>query len=144
MNTYGSSNFFTIGRSKQNLNIVCISLKLNIKLAVESSAYLVNEIKKFIVQFVEDTNKAETNYIYVSNLIRSLEQEFKEIVYIEFLGFNDYGPSEQIIENNFTDLSDLTKEQVINYVPEYLNINRHVVLDNGQLVFEPRITINFV
>ena len=143
-NTYGSSNFFTIGRSKQNLNIVCISLKLNIKLAVESSAYLVNEIKKFIVQFVEDTNKAETNYIYVSNLIRSLEQEFKEIVYIEFLGFNDYGPSEQIIENNFTDLSDLTKEQVINYVPEYLNINRHVVLDNGQLVFEPRITINFV
>ena len=143
-NTYGASQFFTIGRDKNNLNIVCISINLIIKLATEVSASLIDEIKKYIVNFVENTNNSETNFIYVSNLLRSLEQEFSEIVYIEFLGFNDYGPNEQIIENNFSDLSLMDKEQVINYVPEYLNINRHVILDNGQLVFEPRITINFV
>ena len=143
-NTYGASKFFTIGRSKQNLNIVCISLKLNIKLATDVTPSIISGIKNYIVKFVENTNENETNYIYVSNLIRNLEQEFEEIIYIEFDGFNDYGPSEQIIENNFTNISELNAEQVINYVPEYLNINRHVVLDNGQLVFEPRITLNFV
>lgn len=143
-NTYGESQFFTIGRNKQNLNMVSISLKLNIKLITEITTDLITEIKSYIANFIEGTNDLETNFLYISNLLRNIEEQFPEISYVEFLGFNDYDSSYQIIENNFTDLSDFTKEQVINYVPEYLNINRHVILDNGTLSFEPRITINFV
>lgn len=143
-NTYGESQFFTIGRNKQNLNMVSISLNLNIKLVTDITTDLINEIKTYISNFIEGTNDTETNFLYISNLIRNLEDEFTEISYIEFLGFNDYDSTYQIIENNFTNLSEFSKEQVINYVPEYLNINRHVILDNGQLLFEPRININFV
>ena len=143
-NTYGESKYFTIGRQKNNLNMVSISLSLNIKLSVEVTSDLVTELKSYIAKFIENTNNTETSFLYISNLIRNLEQEFSEITYIEFVGFNDYNSSEQIIENNFKDMSSFTKQQVIDFVPEYLNINRHIALATGELVFEPRIFLNFI
>ena len=143
-NTYGESKYFTIGRKKENLNMGSISLTLNIKLATEVTADLIKEIKTYITNFVEATNNDSTNFLYISNLIRNLEQEFSEIVYIEFVSFNNYDSSKQIIENNFIDLSNFSKQQIIDFVPEYLNINRHIVLDNGELIFEPRIFLNFI
>ena len=143
-NTYGESKYFTIGRRKETLNMVSISVTLNIKLSVEVTSDLIKELKTYIANFIEATNNNDTNFLYISNLIRNLEQEFNEITYIEFVGFNNYDSSKQIIENNFTDMSEFTKEQVIDFVPEYLNINRHIVLDNGQLIFEPRIFLNFI
>lgn len=143
-NTYGESKYFTIGRRKEVLNMVSISITLNIKLTVEVTSDLIKELKTYIANFVESTNDSNTSFLYISNLIRNLEQEFDEIVYIEFVSFNDYDSSKQIIENNFTDLSGFTKQQIIDFVPEYLNINRHIVLDTGELVFEPRIFLNFI
>ena len=143
-NSYGESNFFTIGRNKQNLDMTSISIKLNIKLDTEVTNDLIKELKTYISNFVETTNISETGYLYISNLIRALENEFSEIKYIEFSGFNDYDSSKQIIENNFTDLSSLSKEQIVNFVPEYLNINRHIVLSTGELIFEPRIFLTFI
>ena len=107
-------------------------------------ATLIKELKTYISNFVETTNISETGYLYISNLIRALENEFSEIQYIEFTGFNEYGADKQIIENNFTDLNSLSKEQIVNFVPEYLNINRHIVLSTGEVIFEPRIFLTFI
>lgn len=143
-NTYGESKYFTIGRQKTSLDMTSISLTLNVKLNMEVNSDIVEELKNYIVNYIESANNTETGFLYISNLTRSLEQEFSEINYIEFVGFNDYDASQQIIENNFTDLSKMTREQVINFVPEYLNINRHIALDSGELMFEPRIFLNFI
>ena len=143
-NTYGESKYFTIGRQKTALNMTSISVTLNIKLNKEVTVDLINEIKNYIVTFIETTNTEEKGFLYMSNLTRSLEQNFSEINYIEFVGFNDYDSSYQIIESTEINFSEMTQEQVINYVPEYLNINRHIVLDNGELIFEPRVFLNFI
>ena len=118
-NSYGESKFFSIGRNKENLDMTSISISLNIKLNTEVTNDLIKELKTYISNFVETTNISETGYLYISNLIRALENEFSEIQYIEFTGFNEYGADKQIIENNFTDLNSLSKEQIVNFVPEY-------------------------
>ena len=143
-NSYGESKFFTIGRSKENLDMTSISISLNIKLNTEVTNELIKELKTYISNFIETTNISETGYLYISNLIRALENEFSEIIYIEFTGFNDYDSDKQIIENTFTDLNSLSKEQIVNFVPEYLNINRHIVLSTGEVIFEPRIFLTFI
>lgn len=143
-NSFGPSKFFTIGTAKQKLNKTSIAITLNIKIVGEIRSILVEEIKRFIIEFVEDTNNDGTNFLYMSNLIRRMEENFGQISYMEFVGFNDYSSNYQIIENNFRGIDYLRKEQVINFIPEYLNVNRVPVMEGGVMRFEPEIRINFV
>jgi hypothetical protein len=143
-NTYGPSQYFTIGSGGTKLNKTSISLKVNIKLFGDITTSFITDIKKYITQFVEETNNSDSNFLYMSNLMRHLEEQFPDILYMQFVGFNDYDATYQIIEDNFEGIQSLRKEQVINFIPEYLNVNRRAITENGVTTFEPDIQIKFV
>lgn len=143
-NTYGPSKFFSIGTQKERLNTVGITIKLEIKNYGDINRAFIGDIRDFIIKFVEDTNNDGTNFLYMSNMIRKLEETFPDVAFTVFVGFNEYPSSYQIIENNFKGIEQLKKEQVINFIPEYLNVNRIPVMENGVTKFEPDIQIKFV
>jgi len=145
-NTYGESEYFTIGREKLPLGSTNISINLVIKLNTELTESIKNEIQSFITEYVESINVINAiEYIYVSDLIRRMTETFEYIVYIEFLGFNGMDSSLQIIENNYTDFNKLSNKQIIKYVPEYVNINKVLSYDeSGKAIFTPDINIEYI
>lgn len=143
-NTYGNSKFFYIGREDELLDKLGLTIRFNIKISGEVNTLLINSIKGFIIDYIERSNNDSINYVYISNLMRELELNFINITFIEFIGFNEYNSANQIIENSFTGFENLSKEQINNFVPEYLNINRIPSVKNGILSFSPAIIINLV
>lgn len=79
-------------------------------------------IKQFISEFIESCN--DDNLVPISNLIRLLEQNFDIIRYIEFGGIA--GDKSQKIESTFESISELTKQEIIDYVPEYINLRKEL------------------
>lgn len=127
-NTYGKSKNFYIGYDNSTLlNKVNISIKFKVHPVFGTNdAELIRDIKIFIKEYIENINDSGTNTFYVSNLIRSLENSFNEIEYLKFEGINNYPTDIQAIINLTTDLDSLTKQERIDYVPEYLTLT----LDN--------------
>ena len=76
----------------------------------------------FVERNFEEVNDNGLNGIYISNLIQALENEFEDIKYIKFISMNGYDTFVQCIENERVDLTKLTKQERIEYVPEFLNI----------------------
>lgn len=114
-NTYGKSKLYSTDKLGNNLiDRIHITLNFEVKLLKTSDNntkdYIINDIKKMI----EDLNDMES--LHIPNLITTITNTYRNsIVYIEFMGFNDYGPAVQHLyrqENN-----DITA------VPEFLNIN---------------------
>lgn len=143
-NSFGPSQYFTIGTAREALDKTSIAITLNVRISGEIRSALVDEIKRFVIDFVETTNKDSLNFLYVSDLTSAMKQNFGQIVFTEFAGFNNYPAELQIIENNFKGIDYLRKEQVINFIPEYLNVNRVAVIEGGDMRFQPEIRINFV
>ena len=84
-------------------------------------------IKKFISDFIEASNV--DGVIPISNLIRLLEMNFPIIKYIEYNGLSgDYSESisnkYQKIENYDINFRNMTKQEIIEYVPEYINLKK--------------------
>ena len=123
-NTYGPSKYFhskTVGNINTN-----ITMKLVITLIDSYTQDLDFKIKNFILDFVEKVNESSKNIFAVSNLIRELEKNFEDIHYIEFEELNEHeikSDGNQIIYYDYPSIRDMTKEQLINYVPEYLNVH---------------------
>lgn len=123
-NTYGKSkNFVTI--DDDLLDRVNISIKFKVKLldTVTDIETFILELKSFIKNYVENINVEGSNDIYISNLIKSIENNFSEIKYLNFIKINDYDSSIQSIENKTKNLNTLTKEERNNFIPEYLTIS---------------------
>lgn len=123
-NTYGKSkNFVTINENL--LDKVNINIKFKIKLldtVIDIENFIIN-LKIFIKKYIENINSSGTNNIYISNLIKAIENNFSDIKYLNFIKINDYDSTIQSIENNTVDINLLTKEERINYIPEYLTIS---------------------
>ena len=85
-------------------------------------AQLVNDMKIFIKEYFESINMEINDGIFISNLIQQLENTFPQIRYLKFDSMNGYTSEVQSIENTAVDVSTLSKEDRIDYVPEYLNI----------------------
>ena len=83
---------------------------------------MVRDISIFIKDYVESINTTGTNSIFISNLIREIENNFSTVAYLKFVSINDYNCDIQSIENMTVDLTALTIEQRKNYVPEYLTL----------------------
>lgn len=114
-NTYGRSKHYSSYSTD-------ITLQLTIKLANETyTTDLDLKIKKAIIDFVNETNNNTNQIFAISNLIRTLERTFPDIKYIEFENID--GLDVQKITKDYPEIKDLTKEQLINYIPEYLNIH---------------------
>lgn len=125
-NTYGASNNFHIegGDLIDSVNIKIYFIVKPVHGSDEST--LIRDIKYFVKDYIENINDDNTNSIYISNLIKSLENEFTNIKYIKFGGIQGiqlYGLQTQAIENLTTDLSTLSVDARRHYVPEYLTID---------------------
>lgn len=141
-NTYGKSKWFTVGLDKDILDSVNIKVKFRIKSNINLDSTQKASIKEFIRDYLESINDNKLRSIYISNLIRLLENNFSYIVYVEFLGFNDYDTNIQILESTVTDINDLMgSNKILNFVPEYLNLNK---LQNNNGEFEPEIHIEYL
>lgn len=146
-NTFGPSFNFTIGSDGEEfLNRTAISLDLNIKINTELTSELINSIKTFIIKFVESSNSTnDLSYFYVSNLIRQLETNFDEISFVEFNNINGYSTDNQIIEATYSNKDEMTREQRINYIPEYISINRIFTTNEyNEEILTPEINIKFL
>lgn len=131
-NTYGKSKNFIAGENDTLLNKVNVKIKLKVKFVdtVIDVEGAIRDIKIFIKGYIENINDNGSNAIYISNLIKSLENTFPTINFLIFNQLNDYDPSVQILKNKTTDVLLMTKEERINYIPEYLTISdEDIIID---------------
>lgn len=132
-NTYGISQYYSIDTTN-------IRLKLNIGLHKTYNEEIDTRIKEFIRTYTELSN--QESFFSTSNLITELETNIEDISYIEFKGLNDL--NQQKIHDLFPNMDGLTKEQVINYVPEFINISMKIVDHSSETAFVPDIDITYL
>ena len=123
-NTYGRSANYYIGDHDELIDRVNIKIKFMVTLEegaddIEVRSSLIN----FIKNYIEKVNSDGTNELYISNLIREIENNFASVHHLKFLGINDYSTDYQTISSKVKNLNDLTKDERRNYVPEVLVSN---------------------
>lgn len=113
VNTYGPSRTYSLDRAGEDIiSRVNLTLNFEIKLIEESDVNTAQYIVKDIKDMIEDLNDIST--LHIPNLITEITNKYcpSAIEYIEFLGFNEYGPGKQHLYRNEYD--DVFK------VPEFL------------------------
>ena len=120
-NTYGRSINYYIGDDNELIDRVNLTIKFQISLydGVDDIEVTKN-VRDFIKSYIEQVNSSGTNDLYISNLIRAIENKFPEIHHQKFLGINEYSTDYQTIMVKESDLNNLTKEERRKYVPEIL------------------------
>ena len=92
------------------------------------------ELQEFIKSFVEKVNSSGSNDLYISNMIKAIENNFSAVHHLRFTGINDYDPKYQTVCMKVTDLNDLTKEELREYVPEVLVVAQDDIKLNVEVV----------
>jgi hypothetical protein len=114
-NSYGKSRLYTLDKAgKQLVDRVHLTLNFEVKLLKTSDNntkdYILNDIK----QMIEDLN--ELSSLHIPNVITKITNTYRNsIEYIEFLGFNNYGPGIQHLYKQ--------EDEDITAVPEFLCVN---------------------
>jgi|GEM_PF-3067537 len=128
-NSYGPSRYYYISSyvvddvvHYNNIKSTDLLIDLDIHIQEAPTEEDDLKIKQFISDFIESCN--EDQLVPISNMIRLLEQNFDIIRYIEFNGIS--GNDIQKIESSFTSFREMTKQQIIEYVPEYLNVKKEL------------------
>lgn len=124
-NTYGRSNNFILGEDDgRKLDRVNCSIKFKVSAAIGADeGKLVNNIKSLIKTYIEGINNDGYNGIYISNLIKHLENSLSDIEYLKFICINEYDSMVQVIDNNGLDITSASKSELRNYIPEFLTID---------------------
>lgn len=126
-NTYGPSKTFTIGHDNTPLNTTNVTLEFNLKLDTLSDENIVELIKVEIKNYIENIN--ELTNIHMINMIDYIRSVYPSIIFMEFVGINNYDYKYQYIQR-------IPNENL--FVPEFLNIEYNE--DTG----ESLIKINLV
>lgn len=127
-NTYGKSINYIIeneGAEEPGLiDRVNISIKFGITAVdgIDETELKLN-LKAYIKDFIESVNSSGNNSLYISNLIRGIENNFGTVHHLKFGGINDYDTGYQTIRVKEPNLSNLTKLERREYVPEILVID---------------------
>lgn len=114
-NTYGKSTLYSIDTlGKELVDRIHLTLNFEVKLLKTSD----NNTKDYIIQdiksMIEDLNNDDS--LHIPNLITTITNTYRNsIEYIEFLGFNDYGPGIQHLYRHESDN--------ITAVPEFITVN---------------------
>lgn len=123
-NTYGRSKNFYIGDEEELMDTVNLRIRLDVWFVHGTDTQMaVPEVKRYIKQEVETVNARGTNTLYVSNLMRKIENKFAYVDHIRFRGINDFDSKYQAVKNKVVDIDDLTVEDRRFYVPELLTID---------------------
>ena len=135
-NTRGPSNYYYLNTNVVGDDISYLSIERTdilfdfvIHLYDNASDELDSSIKDFISDFLEACN--EDGIVPISNLTRLLEQNFASIRFIEFNGLT--GRYADVVSNKYqkvirkdNDFNTMTKQQIIEYVPEYINVKKQL------------------
>ena len=143
-NTRGPSKNFFIDSKLVDDNVDNVYLSRT-DILLDFNIYLYNRIndntdesiRQFISDFVEESNNE--GLVAISNLIRLLEDNFSVIKYLEFNGIsgeyeNSLSNKYQKIIDSSKDILNLSKQEVIEYVPEYINIKKEIVDNKIEIV----------
>lgn len=124
-NTYGFADYFVIGEEEEKLDVVNLMLDLDVWYVQGTDPIEANiELKSFIKESVETLNDHRMNSLYISNLLRKIEQSFSYVDHIRFNHINRYDTKYQAVRNYAVDIDrELTKEERREYVPEFLVID---------------------
>jgi len=123
-NTYGHSKNFVVGEEQELLDRVNCSIWFKVKPIIDNDEEsLILKLKLYIKDYIESINIRGNNSFYVSNLITAIKNDIKEINYLKFVNINNYDSSVQVIENKAVDITTLSKDEQMNFIPEYLTIN---------------------
>jgi hypothetical protein len=152
-NTYGRSRWYYSNKSYNSISHknefdMVKRVDLDLKLTIHSNSVVTGDddlaIKRYISDFIESCN-AE-GIFPMSNLIRRLEENFDIIRFIEFESIN--GLPIQKIQSKYTSFLDMDKQEVIDYVPEYLNLRKELIANTEEIGTEQyynyAITINYI
>lgn len=122
--TYGRSSNFIIGEDTEVLDTVNVKIKFDVWFIHGTDVlYAVPEVKKFIKADIETANNEGMNSIYISNLMRKIEDTFNFVDHIRFRGINSYDSSYQALKNKTIDINELTVDERRWYVPEFLTVD---------------------
>lgn len=130
-NTYGPSRHFYYFRNSDDasalMDKVNISIHFGIKFTITNGIEnAVTDVKTFIKEYIESDSVSliSSPSLYISNLIRDIQNNFQNISYITFKGVNDYGENIQKFESEVNDINVLEGSFATNdVIPEYLNID---------------------
>lgn len=120
-NTYGRSRDFIIGENNEVLDSVNLRISFDMWFLQGTDLLVaIPEVKKFIKAQIETVNDKGMNNLFISNLMRKIEQNFSYVDHIRFKQINYYNTDYQAVKNYVTDLNDLTVSERRWYVPELL------------------------
>jgi hypothetical protein len=152
-NTYGKSFSYysnkTYNETSRTYDYKLIDrVDLNLDLTIHSNGAVTTEmdnaVKKYVSDFIEDCN--DEGIFPISNLMRQLENNFEFIRFIEFGNIN--GLPVQKIESRYTSFLEMEKQEVMDYVPEYLNLRKELKTSENSdvttLHYNYAITINYI
>ena len=132
-NSYGKSINYYIGPEDNNTplkdsKILLDNVYVNIKLKIavyDRSMYTqtVNDIVNYISQFFDSLNTGDTTDIHASDIIHIITDNIPNVKYVRFLGFNEYDANKQSIFVKYSDISELTEEQLATRVPEIIRVD---------------------
>lgn len=138
-NTYGKSNYFysSYAVNEDDGKIIydyIENVHLDIKMKLYLNYYIDEDtdlaIKQYISDYLESCNDGKL--FPISNLMTKLETKFDIIKYIEFFLIGD--DATQKIKSTFTSLLDMTREEVEDFVPEYINIQKKLDLSKKKFI----------
>jgi hypothetical protein len=127
--TYGRSKYFTMENTGIFLDRLNISLNFKIRInAALTDVSIVNDVRTLIKPLIEEINTlSATKSIYFSNIITQVENEFKynqgRILAFELAKVNEYATLYQAIVNTTPALSLLTKDELLDYVAEFVKLD---------------------
>lgn len=133
-NTYGICQYSSI-------DTVNLKLGFAIKMSSDYTSEFDRELKKTIVDLIESSNNENGGLVSISNIIKTIENKYTDIVYTEFKHIN--GVNQQKIVYLYPDFKGMTSEQLINYVPEFINVGMTTFNSNGTS-FNPQIEIEYI
>lgn len=130
-NTYGNSKTYKLEDKETSIGSIDLSLRFKLSLKDTTDLSTKSNIVESIKAYIENLN--DIGDLHIPNLIRDIINEYEDrIYYIEFVGFNNFGPEDQhiiCVETNETD------------VPEFINVKNVIDPLTDQLVPDIEITI---
>jgi hypothetical protein len=134
-NTWGPSTQFDSGTT-------ATSIEIGLKTVGTLAPSFMDDLRLAVAAMVESVNDGAGNGRFsFSNMARVLEEKFDSISYIELRKI-DGDPTRQTIKSLAADLSTMTVEQLIRFVPEYLSVaNKPASFASDPRKFVPDITI---
>ena len=133
-NTYGYSETYTIGDHEEtSIGNVALSSRWRLKLSQQSDAQTRDEILLYIKAYFENLNRDKE--IHIPNLLHDIKEEFNDqIVYIEFMNYNDFR-----LGINHIELRYIGDPHI---VPEFVNVRNDLAKDG--ITLKPCIEIEIV